>query len=109
MVSCGRLDRSHYGDQSRPGARMFCGSKADLSRRIRDTSVRATAEREEERCRLEARATKSGPQILIWRLSSAGHQEREAEAFSAELREKTAEATSAKCWSEGTGSAGGRT
>lgn len=46
---------------------MFWGSRADLRRRMREMSVRATAEPEEGR--LEAGPTKSEPQILTNRLS----------------------------------------
>ncbi len=48
---------------------MFRGSKADLRLRMRTMSERVTVEPEEESCRLETGATKSGPQILTWHLS----------------------------------------
>jgi hypothetical protein len=55
---------------------------------MRETWEQATAEPEEERCGLEAGATKSGPQMLMLRLRKVGHQGSEAEAFSDAEREK---------------------
>lgn len=59
---------------------MFCGSKADLRRRIR------------------AKSGRGGPQTLTLRLRAIGHQGREAEAFSEAQREKTREAARVSRW-----------
>lgn len=62
---------------------------------MREMSDRAVTESGgEETGRLEASATKLGPQTLTWRFRLVGHQGREAEAFSAAQREKTAAAAS---------------
>lgn len=59
---------------------MFCGSKADLRRRIR------------------AKSGRGGPQALRLRLRAMGHQGSEAEAFSDAQKENTREADSVRRW-----------